>query len=259
LGDEGAPTVYEANATVIDAGGAPELCLGSIADSLPPQCGGIELRGWNWSNVSGEQHASGTTWGEYHVVGSFQGSSFSVSSASAGEPPSPDGIDPFRSPCPEPVGGWVDEDPSRTSDDDRLAAMHVAEDSPDHTGVWIDNLHEDAGLDGPSRYVLNATFTADLPRHERDLRAVWGGPLCVSASDLPFSELSRIQKALSDGGTDAVGLKMTWSNIDVMAGRVELGVVLVTPEMQAAVDEAYGVGTVRVVPAMTPVSEGLGD
>jgi hypothetical protein len=44
-----------------------------------------------------------------------------------------------------------------------------------------------------------------------------------------------------------------------MAGRVELGVVLVTPEMQSALDEAYGVGTVRVVPAMTPVSEALGD
>ncbi len=135
----------------------------------------------------------------------------------------------------------------------------MAEDSPDHTGVWIDTLDENADPEEPGRYVLNATFTGDLSRHERDLRTVWGGPLCVSGSDLPFSELSRIQKDLSGGASEAIGLKMTWSNVDVMAGRVELGVVLVTPEMQSALDEAYGVGTVWVVPAMTPVSAGLGD
>jgi hypothetical protein len=246
--------MYEATDTVIDAGGAPTLCLGLVNESLPPQCDGIELRGWNWSSVSGEQHASGTTWGEYDVVGTFDGSVFSVSSATAAASPTPPDSDRVTTPCAEPTGGWVDEDPSRTDEDDRRAAMHLAEDAPDHTGVWVDYLDEDAGPERPGRYVLNATLTGELPRHERELRAVWGGPLCVSASDLPFRELSRIQNELSDGAAEAIGLQMTWSNIDVMDGRVELGAVLVTPAMKTALHEEYGVGTVRVVPAMTLVA-----
>ena len=33
-------------ATVMDTG-SPELCLGPVAESYPPQCRGIPLRGWN--------------------------------------------------------------------------------------------------------------------------------------------------------------------------------------------------------------------
>ncbi|MDQ2697611.1 MAG: hypothetical protein M3Y46_02355, partial [Actinomycetota bacterium] len=37
--------------TVLDAGGDPQLCLGAIAESYPPQCSGIPLEGWTWDGV----------------------------------------------------------------------------------------------------------------------------------------------------------------------------------------------------------------
>src|SRR5688572_15691269 len=65
---------YEGSGTVLDKKGVgPQLCLGAVASSLPPQCGGIPLVGWDWGKVEGEQTAGETTWGEYRVVGTFDG------------------------------------------------------------------------------------------------------------------------------------------------------------------------------------------
>jgi hypothetical protein len=65
---------YEATATVLERpGDLPELCEGAIAESYPPQCSGKPIVGWDWDDVEGEQSASGTTWGEYHVVGTWDG------------------------------------------------------------------------------------------------------------------------------------------------------------------------------------------
>jgi hypothetical protein len=38
-------------ATVLQEGdGPPELCLGGVAESFPPQCGGPEIAGWDWED-----------------------------------------------------------------------------------------------------------------------------------------------------------------------------------------------------------------
>ena len=64
--------LYEADGIVLeDAGHGPELCLGGVLLSLPPQCGGVPLANWDWNAVDGEQSGSGTTWGEFHVVGTY--------------------------------------------------------------------------------------------------------------------------------------------------------------------------------------------
>jgi hypothetical protein len=65
---------YESTGTVLERpGDLPELCEGAIAESYPPQCSGKPIVGWDWDDVIGEQSASGTTWGEYHVVGTWDG------------------------------------------------------------------------------------------------------------------------------------------------------------------------------------------
>lgn len=65
--------------TVLQAPGAgPQLCLRGVADSLPPQCGGLPPIGWDWAPVDGEEDASGTTWGEYTVTGRYDGTTRTV-------------------------------------------------------------------------------------------------------------------------------------------------------------------------------------
>ncbi len=63
-------------------GRAIELCLGAVAESYPPQCGGIPLEGWDWGAVEGEEAAADHTWGAYAVTGRYDGATFTVS----GEP-----------------------------------------------------------------------------------------------------------------------------------------------------------------------------
>ncbi|HEX6400167.1 MAG TPA: hypothetical protein VF108_06830 [Actinomycetota bacterium] len=245
---------YEADATVLDAGSGPELCLGAVADSLPPQCGGPPILGWSWSEVDGEESVSGVTWGTFHVTGTFDGTSFTVEEVGPPPPPAgPDG-DPFRTPCPEPSGGWVDVDASKTGEADRLATMRVAERSEEFAGLWIDSLGPVDELDPPP-FVLNVAFTGDPATYEDDLRAVWGGPLCVLRFDHGYRDLRRIQRELGDGGAEALGLELLWSSVDVMTNRVEIGTIVIDDDGRAALDAAYGRGVVRVVPALRPVGE----
>ncbi len=56
----------------------PQFCLGSVAESYPPQCTGPVLRGWNWSAVDQFESASGVTWGAYAVQGTWDGSEFTT-------------------------------------------------------------------------------------------------------------------------------------------------------------------------------------
>ncbi|MCA1481879.1 hypothetical protein, partial [Bradyrhizobium sp. NBAIM08] len=72
--------------TVIEKPGSPpELCLGPVAESWPPQCEGIALSGWNWAtNPPDAQSDAGspvTKWGVYAVDGTFDGLTLTVSSA----------------------------------------------------------------------------------------------------------------------------------------------------------------------------------
>ncbi|GAB3175829.1 hypothetical protein GCM10027059_49830 [Myceligenerans halotolerans] len=62
--------------------GPPELCLGGVASSYPPQCGGPEIAGWDWDAVESES-AQDTTWGEYAVEGTWDGETFHLTQAGA--------------------------------------------------------------------------------------------------------------------------------------------------------------------------------
>jgi len=93
-----------------------QLCLGGITLELPPRCGTLPIANWDWSRVGDEHQAGGVTWGgEYHVVGTYDGTSFTVSEVGPPGTPSPDPSDDIVNACPEPAGGWVASDPSRTS------------------------------------------------------------------------------------------------------------------------------------------------
>ena len=61
--------------TVLDDGDGPEACLGPVAESYPPQCGGPPIKGWDWKDQLPDtyQQASGVTWGQYGVTGRWDG------------------------------------------------------------------------------------------------------------------------------------------------------------------------------------------
>lgn len=64
--------------TVLDVAGDVQLCLGPVAESYPPQCSGLPLEGWSWSDVAGVEESGDTRWGTYAVFGTFDGEVFAV-------------------------------------------------------------------------------------------------------------------------------------------------------------------------------------
>ncbi len=256
---------YTATATVLESPEhGPQLCLGGVAESLPPQCGGPDIVGWSWDDVDDFESASGTTWGAYTVVGTYDGEAFRLT-----EPPQP-AVEPeipdspqFWTPCDEPTGGWAVVDEDTATDEAMNEAIAYAEAQADHAGTWLDQsinpaLADEADLspedmeavaNDPTKLVLNFRFTGDVDRHEQQLREIWGGALCVSAAEHTMAGLQEIQLQIHDDyGTDILG-----SGIDTEIGYVELMVALDDGSLQRELDERYGEGLVRVYSALQPV------
>lgn len=62
--------------------GTPELCLGAVMESYPPQCSGVPLVGWDWTRAGSHEQATFegrvTRWGTYAVTGTFDGLTMTV-------------------------------------------------------------------------------------------------------------------------------------------------------------------------------------
>jgi hypothetical protein len=246
--------LYEANTTVLeDRTHGPMLCLSGILESLPPQCGTTPIAGWDWRAVDGEERAGGTTWGSFHVVGTYDGETFSVRRVGPYEndPSAHEAEIDLTSPCPEPEGGWTA--PHDATQEDDTAALAYARSQPDYVGSWVTHLDPAAAEFGP--VIFNAVFTGDRERHEAEIRKVWLGPLCVVEREVPTaSELDRIRREV-EAGLDDLGLQMTWSQGPGVQPVVEIGVVAdADGKGQAALDARYGPGVVRLLPALKPVS-----
>src|SRR5688500_15971617 len=75
---------YEADLTVLESPDhGPQLCA-AVADSYPPQCGGPDIVGWDWGEVDDAESANGTTWGSYHVVGTWDDGTFTLTEPATG-------------------------------------------------------------------------------------------------------------------------------------------------------------------------------
>jgi hypothetical protein len=242
--------LYQSDTTVLEAHGTVRLCLGGVNDSLPPQCDGVPMVGWSWDDVEGEQTSRDVTWGEFHVVGTYDGSTFTLTHAGSPHEDA-EGSLGLAPPCPEPEGGWVAVDPSMTGNDAVVAVMRAAEDDAGYAGLWVGHSSEQGA--GAHADVLTVAFTKDPTQHEAEIREVYGGPLCLTSLDYTYAELLRTQHELSDGGAERLGLQMTWSDVDVMHNQVVLGAVVSDSSIQSELDSTYGPGLVRVDAALRPV------
>jgi hypothetical protein len=257
--DEPPPTVsgpdptqlYEADTTVLeDRTHGPMLCLSGILESLPPQCGNVPIANWDWQAVSGEERSAGTIWGNYHVVGSYDRSTFTLTTVGPYEEDRSGPTDSdLSSPCPEPSGGWSGLEQA-TQEDARLAVAY-ARSHPDYVTSWVTHLEPAKAEFGP--VIVNAVFTGDRERHKAEMGEVWGGPLCVVARNVPTAdELARIRKE-AEASLDDLGLQMLSSAGPGVEPIIEIGVVIdVEGKGQAALDARYGTGVVRLIPALKP-------
>ena len=88
-------------ATVMDAGDGAELCLGAIAESYPPQCGGPAIPNWRWADHAGTFDQQGKTrWATYAVTGTWDGTAFTVTDAISGALYDPMPEEPTDLPAP---------------------------------------------------------------------------------------------------------------------------------------------------------------
>ncbi len=231
--------------TVMDLGQGddPQLCLGAIAESYPPQCSGIPITNWDWAPVKDTSEASGTTrWGSYAVTGTYDGETFTVTQepvSSALYDPAAPTDDPFTTPCPEPDGGWAVVDPDKVAFEDQDAVYSAAALLPTYAGSFLD-MGADPGkpADDASGTIVNVLVTDDPEGAEAALRKVWGGPLCVSVSEHTEAELVEIQ----DGLQDLPGLLSSGPQLD----KLMVDVVWDDGTLQAWADAAYGEGLVVI-------------
>lgn len=256
------PQRFTATATVLESPEhGPQLCLGAVATSLPPQCGGPDITNWDWDEVDGAESMAGTTWGFYTVVGTYDGDRFTLT-----EPPAqPDeqavSAEPtptFPTPCPEPEGGWAVVDEATATEEAMYAAIAYADGQPDHAGTWVDqsinpamadsDADVEAAANDPTTLVLNIRFTGDLDRHEAELRAIWGGALCISLAEHTEAELRAIQDELHGEFPNVL-----MSSVNSVTGMVEFEVAFDDGSLQQEADNRYSVGVVQISSRLRPV------
>ena len=240
--------------TVLDAG-RPELCLGPVAESYPPQCSGILVEGWDWRQVRGTFESSGETrWGGYAVTGTYDGTTLTLTqepvSSALYDPAAPE-VDPLVTRCPEPEGGWQVVDRGAVRYEDQDAALSAAMQLPGYAGSFVDQaqlLQQPDSSIAPadaSQTIVNVLVTEDAAGAEKILRGIWGGALCVAMAEHPEQELIAIQ----DGLQNLPGLLSSGAQLDA----IQADVVWDDGSLQAWADTTYGEGLVSIRSALRPV------
>jgi hypothetical protein len=269
---------YTVTAQVLETPTQPAtLCLGVIYDSDPPAgCEGIVVAGWDWSTAPGATERRGVRRAEVTVAGTTDGSTFTLTEAPA-PAPSEWGNQPTypETPCPEPAGGWAEVDPGRVTTADWEAVVTAANTAPDLVDSWIvDGAARPPGEPADptthgttladERFAIGADsllvyqFSGDVERHERELRALWGGALCVAQRPPYRWTGEQVRDVFFGSGAEEPRAAGVWA-IDgtfpgsERPGRSTVDVLVLDGVTQRWVDERFGVGEVTLRGLLTPV------
>ncbi|WP_210649140.1 hypothetical protein [Nocardioides sp. SYSU D00065] len=219
--------------TVLDDGDGPQLCLGVVAESHPPQCGGPALEGFEWGEVGSEQ-AAGVTWGSYAVTGTFDGTTFTVSEAVPAAL-----YDALAEPEEQPLDAACDApastDPAKATPEDMDATLAAASTLPGYATAWL------------SGDTVNVAVTEDAAGAESTLRETWGGPLCVTIVERTDADLNAVNQELQAELGDQL-----LSSGSTAPDSLDAHVVYDDGSIQEWADATYGEGLVRVGSALVP-------
>ncbi len=219
--------------TVLDPGTGPQLCLGAIAESYPPQCGGPAVEGFEWGDV-GVERASGVTWGSFALTGTFDGTTFSVTDAIPAAL-----YDAMAEPQDEPLGVACEApattDTARTTPEDMDATLAAATALPGYATTWL------------TGSTINVAVTEDAAGAESTLRETWGGQLCVTTVEKTDADLNVVNAELQ------AALPTLLTSGSFAPDSLDAQVVFDDGSIQEWADTTYGEGLVRVSSALTPV------
>jgi hypothetical protein len=155
---------YRVSTTVLESRDhGPQLCLGGIATSYPPQCGGPDIAGWSWDGVPGKESANGTTWAAVTLIGTFDGKTFTLTAPPAPPTPARAQTYDFSPACTNPDGDpHADATTFTQPDDHDVGAVWVTAEQ----GIY--NVVARPGAAGRVRQQIRQTFAGLLCIVERD-------------------------------------------------------------------------------------------
>ncbi len=219
---------------VIDDGDGPELCLGAVAESYPPQCGGPALADFDWGDA-GSEEASGVRWGSYALTGTFDGSTFTVTDAIPAAL-----YDTMAAPEEEPLAAACDDptttDTAKATPEDLDATLAAASALPTYASAWL------------TGNTINVAVTEDAEGAEAELRKTWGGMLCVTTVERTDADLNEVNQELQA----ALGDQLLTSG-STSPDSLDAQVVFDDGSIQEWADATYGDGLVRISSALVPV------
>src|SRR6478609_5643921 len=220
--------------TVIDEGDGPEMCLGAVAESYPPQCGGPALADFDWGDA-GSEEASGVRWGSYALTGTFDGSTFTVTDAIPAAL-----YDTMAAPEEEPLAAACDDptttDTAKAAPEDLDATLAAASALPTYASAWL------------TGDTINVAVTEDPEGAEAELRTTWGGMLCVTTVERTDADLNEVNQELQA----ALGDQLLTSG-STSPDSLDAQVVFDDGSIQEWADATYGDGLVRISSALVPV------
>ncbi len=252
---------YAVDATVLESSASPpELCVGLVLDSNPPQCSGATVVGLDWTTAPGVQTVAGVTWAELHVVGTYDDARYTFTLTQPPAPrtqrPQPSSAHKFDAECPAPSGGWRTVDPSNVTLADYQAMSASVPTQSGYVGMWLDS---SSPVDGRAplipNQVITFAFTGQLAEHRAQIEALWGGPICVVQRARSRAQLDAIVQAVGGPVGHELGLRVVSGGIvDDVANVITVDVMLAPPGAQHVLDQRYGDGVVRLHQVLTPVN-----
>lgn len=240
---------YEGTFTVLESPAhGPELCA-NVADSYPPQCGGVPITNWDWDAVDDAESSNGTTWGAWHVVGTYGDGALTLTDRPGPPQPGAGATSDFSPACDQPEA--VDPDAGEE------AWMTATEDLPVDrieglVTIWVTGSgrqDEDFVVNVVVRPGSGAAATAAV-------RDRYAGPLCVVERDLPTeAELRAVQDELLDEDAKAAVGQVQSASSDPQRGAVVAQVWVVTDTIERYVRDRWG-ERVILEPLLRPVPSG---
>lgn len=219
------------------------VCVGFVNASLPPQCAGLVLVGFDWSGIDHEDRGDLRFSSSTYLEGRIEGDTFVVSfvrnATESDRLPShpPD----LSSPCPEPAGGWTIVSPALVTDEAFGHALGYGNTIDDLSAIWV--TQPPVEVANPVDVIVNVAVVDNVELHQEELRARWGGPLCVFQRPGRAADLRAIQDEIVDEPTS---LGITSVGVDEIGQVVAVGVIVADAGTVAYFVDRFGAGVVQV-------------